>query len=331
MELLFSIIIPACDAEQYLERAVESIVHNKEKNYEIIIVENGSVDNTLQIAYKLEKKYSCIRVYQSLKGVSNARNMGIEKSVGKWICFMDEDDKAAPNLIKKYINATKESLAQLIIFSYKKNDHQIGLQRNIKAKEQIICRVLESPTRFSAVWAKLFDREFLEKFKIKFDPDLVLSEDSVFLLEYMLKAEKIEINSECVYEYCLHCDSVTRKFDGTKETSYIKALESIKDIIEKEGEWINKSYNVYTTMQLNLIMVKEVFARENRLGFWKRIAYLKQVSNRTIFQRAIQNIRLRECKSVGMIPILFIKLHFYLGAATIYYLRVISNRRGALK
>lgn len=331
MNTLFSIIIPACNSEHCLGQVVESIVHNKERNYEIIIVENGSVDNTLKIAYELKKKYSCIRVYQTAKGVSNARNIGIEKSIGKWICFVDADDIVSPNLISKYIKAIKSTSAKLIIFSYKKGYCHIEIQGKQKTRDQIICNVLKDPTRFATVWAKLFNREIIDKFTIRFDTDLFLSEDSIFLLEYMLKVEKIEVNRDCVYEYCMNSESVTQKFDGMKEIGYVEALERARAIVAGENNQIKSAFNVYAVMQLNLIMVKEVFEKENGLDFLNRIFYMKQLTNKKIFRNAIKNISWREFMAIRMLPILFIKLHFYFGAASIYYLRMVFNRIGVHK
>ena len=91
-EPLISIIIPAYNAEKFLEQAVNSVKQQAYKNWEILIIENGSSDKTTNLSEKLVQKDK-IALFHSEKGVSQARNMGIKKASGEWILFLDADDK----------------------------------------------------------------------------------------------------------------------------------------------------------------------------------------------------------------------------------------------
>jgi glycosyltransferase involved in cell wall biosynthesis len=100
--MLFSIIIPAYNASKHIENAINSVVKQPFFDYEIIIVNDGSKDNTLEIVNKLASKYMNIRVIaQSNSGASIARNNGIRHAKGDYIFFMDADDVIVENSLKK--------------------------------------------------------------------------------------------------------------------------------------------------------------------------------------------------------------------------------------
>ena len=87
-----SVIIPAHNAESYISRSVCSVLEQSYSDFEVIIVENGSTDRTMEICKQLSEKDRRIRVCQSEKGVSNARNKGLDLACGEWIFFLDADD-----------------------------------------------------------------------------------------------------------------------------------------------------------------------------------------------------------------------------------------------
>lgn len=322
-----SIIIPAYNAEKTLERAVESIVSDiKSYCVEIIIVENGSTDSTLNVAQNLKNKYENVSVYQSQKGVSNARNLGIEKASGEWVAFVDADDFMCDGAVTVLYDKIQNSDRDLYMFSYKKNLRSIILnEENNRNVEQVICMVLENPTKFSAVWAKLFRNEIIKANNIRFDKKLSLSEDSVFLMEYLHQCRKVAICKETVYIYQMVGDSVTRGYSGKKKEQYLTALERAKEIFRDEGAQIEKSFAVYTAMQLNLIMVKEIFDLHNGMRLKDKMQELKQISTtREIFEE-ISKVHFREYPSIRIIPIELINRKLYLGAAIIFILKNIFN------
>lgn len=324
---MISVIIPAYNAEKTIENAVKSIVDSAiNDKFEIIIVENGSTDNTLEIAIKLKKTYKGIMVYQSQKGVSNARNLGIEKANGEWICFVDADDLLCKDAFEFYYDEIRKKDADLYFFSYKKNNRLIIMEEKVKkSMPKYICMVLENPTKYLTVWAKLFRKSILQEYKIKFDTDLVMSEDSVFMLEYMIKCNAIAMSEKCVYKYRMYQESATRTYSGKKKVQYLQALSTSKKVIETYNVDIKKAFRIYAVMQFNLIMVKEVFHIKSGLNLIERINEMKKLLYCEDINKEIESIKLRDCLSMRMIPIGMIKIHFYLGAALIYYCRAIIN------
>lgn len=102
-DILFSIIVPVYNAEKYIARCIESILVQSFKNYELILVNDGSKDRTKEILNRYQDNPNCIVIYQENSGVSVARNRGIELAKGKYICFVDADDYVADNYFETLI------------------------------------------------------------------------------------------------------------------------------------------------------------------------------------------------------------------------------------
>jgi len=104
-----SIIIPVYNAQKYLAAALESIIQTKKQNYELILIDDGSTDESLKICEQYNKQFPFIKViHQENKGVSEARNRGIEASKGKYLFFMDADDEISSSFLKKMLLTSDE-------------------------------------------------------------------------------------------------------------------------------------------------------------------------------------------------------------------------------
>ena len=107
---MISVIIPVHNVEKYLSRCLDSVLANTYKDLEIILVENGSTDNSLKICRKFEKRYNNIKVIISTTtGLSHARNIGIDYASGDYIAFLDSDDYVSPNCYETLMNLSKRT------------------------------------------------------------------------------------------------------------------------------------------------------------------------------------------------------------------------------
>lgn len=179
-----SVIIPAYNVEKYLENAVKSVINNKRQHMaavEIIIVENGSTDHTWQIANQLQTRHENVHAVQSEKGVSCARNKGLKIASGMWICFLDADDQMTEEAFSAMTEIIEQKASDLFVFGYWKNGQKIlpDIDEKISLPEKK-AELIKNPTRYLAVWGKLFSRIIIQKHGIQFNPTLALSEDSDF-------------------------------------------------------------------------------------------------------------------------------------------------------
>ena len=118
---LFSIIIPAYNVETKIKKCVDSVASQAEGNTQIIIVDDGSTDHTLQVCQMLANQYPMVSViHQKNSGVSSARNIGLQEALGEWIIFIDSDDCVERNYLEDIYCEIQNNDSDLIIYGYKK-------------------------------------------------------------------------------------------------------------------------------------------------------------------------------------------------------------------
>lgn len=328
MEYDISVLIPAYNAEHTLTKAVTSVITAKKTcSLEIIIIENGSTDHTWDIAQSFQQNYPYILAVHSEKGVSHARNKGLEIASGKWICFLDADDEMTTESLSAMSNVISSATAELYIFGYWKNKTEIipNISNQLPLSDKQVA-LIKNPTRYLAVWGKLFSKDTIKKNHLYFDPTLTLSEDSDFLIGYIKYCTNIVFSNWCIYVYNIQGNSSTRGYSGDKKQAYLNAIQLTQKRILNQNMSIHHAFSYYILMQLNLIMVKDIFCKENPTSFIQKCRELKSTCAEPIFYNALYDIHLKECASLRLLPILLCKFHFWHLCGFVYYLRAIQNK-----
>ena len=188
-----SVIVPVYNVEAYLERCVESILHQTYTNFELILINDGSTDSSGQICDDLAYQYENIKVYHiENAGVSNARNIGIQLATGVWITFVDSDDFVTKDYLATLASAVEGGNVGFVIapLHHIKNGIVTDLppysgRKELWSTEETMKELLmTTKTSFFPV-AKLFNRDLLAE--EKFNTDYHLAEDALFLTELLLK------------------------------------------------------------------------------------------------------------------------------------------------
>ncbi|MBQ4529140.1 MAG: glycosyltransferase family 2 protein [Lachnospiraceae bacterium] len=205
---MISVIVPVYNCEEKLNRCVESILNQSYNKLEVILVNDGSTDGSLEICNQYGKTDSRIKVVDKENaGVSAARNTGIEHAQGEYIQFVDSDDYIEKDMCKILVKAMEESAADMVLSGF---CHRYLNEDIIKVPEQEINGTLnrtEFATSFlgfyqkgflNMPWNKLYKRELVKE---KFPENLSLGEDLLFNLKYLEKVEKIAIVKEPLYYY----------------------------------------------------------------------------------------------------------------------------------
>lgn len=332
-----SFIIPAHNSQDTLQRAVESILisgRQSELDFEVIIVENASEDQTQQLAQQLAQDNQNVRVIVSdQKGVSNARNLGIKEATGKYILFVDADDyllETGIGEIENFLRSYPET--DLGVFSYEvgNSEYLVSSQSTIYDKNVLEFKeyMLKNPTKFMTVWAKLLKRSLIIDNALIFNPDLRLAEDGDFMLQYLTHCRKIVATPHIFYHYSTdNSQSAVRKFDGKKAQDYQKALTVSQNYLRQNAPELLDAYNYYILMHLNVIMVREVFAKNNGLSYFSKLKQSKEIAHKNIFLSALKSIEIVECRTPRLLSILLIKMHCFILASFIFKLRVRQNLR----
>ena len=213
-----SVIIPVYNAEKYINKSLESLENQSIfEKLEIIIVNDGSKDNSKEIIRKFESKHNNVKlVNQENKGVSSARNRGIELATCKYISFLDADDYLDSDFYEYLITAPETYNCEMALcgFVVEYNNNNITIKRNAKSKKiiednKIIEEFLRTKDIDPNIWNKIYITEIVKK--IKFDEKIHISEDKWFLFQYVTKIGKIIILPETKYHDFINESSACRK------------------------------------------------------------------------------------------------------------------------
>lgn len=206
-----SIIIPVYNAESYVSLCLDSIIRQRFENYEIIIVDDGSTDNSYKICNEYKSKAEDMRIFrQENKGVSAARNLGINKSRGEWLYFVDADDQLDEDCLRTFWEGVGDTVS-LIMGGYRKitmkgeliSPANSAIRKIISINEAI--KELYEPSDFpyqGYLWSKLFRADIIREFNLKFNESISFNEDRLFVLQYLTRTKgSVHYMTKPVYNY----------------------------------------------------------------------------------------------------------------------------------
>lgn len=213
---MVSVIIPVYNAERFLSDAVESVIAQSYNDWELILIDDGSSDQSAAICDRYASQHSNIKVlHQNNKGVSAARNVGIGVAQGEFLAFMDADDAIAPEYLQHLCDQQKKFNADLVGTwrEFVNEDLQPIVRVDLShdacyEADSLHLLVKKNPDFFSVVWGKLYRKNLINKFKIVFDESLSFSEDTLFILCYAAICKKILCDRKKLYFYRQHSNSL---------------------------------------------------------------------------------------------------------------------------
>lgn len=290
MEDLISIIVPIYNMEQYLEKCLESIVNQTYKNLEIILIDDGSTDNSGKICDDYAKKDKRIRViHKENGGVSSARNKGLDIVKGKYVIFFDSDDYIEFNMIESLYKNIQIDDYDVSICNYNIingsniSPNVILTDKKIFNQKEFLQEVLSKQWNNGYLVNKLIKKSCIND--IRFNEDFFIMEDVTFLIEISKNVSKAYLDKDLyLYNYVQQKNSATHIFNEKKYSSMIKAQEQIipyLDVCDKDTKnaiildylfYIMTYYCFcYKNKQKNLKEIKELSLKSRKKYFWKAI------------------------------------------------------------
>lgn len=245
-----SVIIPVYNSSTYLRKCLDSVVNQTLKDIEIIVINDGSTDDSKNIIEEYTVKYkNIIFIDQENKGIGKTRNIGIKKATGEYITFVDSDDYIKENMLEEYYKYAKKHNFDLVIGLYIKkiNNKEIIFENNkfktgnVKTTPQILYLIEYGP------WAKLYKREMLINNNIYFDEKRKY-EDMPFVSKALLKSKLIGQITEPYYYYIIHNNSETTTMD--------KRVFDILDILKEIKDYYKREY--YLRDELDYVIIDKV-------------------------------------------------------------------------
>lgn len=281
-----SIIVPIYNSGNYLRKCLNSLINQTYSNIEIILINDGSTDNSQIIAEEYKKKDKRIKLISILNsGVSSARNLGLDLANGEYIIFVDSDDWIESTLIEEIMKYKhKIDNNGILVYSYLLENIDLGISKpidipiNLEKKDYIEkIKYLIKTERLNALWNKVYKREIIERNNIRFNNKLSLGEDLLFNYIYFMNIENIYFLDKILYHYSIRDnDSLTKKFNSNKIDELIEVLNEISKVdknieIQNSLEYI-KTKNIYSCIR-DLYSNKCIYSTNEKINF---IKYMKK-------------------------------------------------------
>lgn len=230
--LKVSVIVPAYNAADKLPICLDSLLAQTEPDFEIIVIDDGSTDRTAAVvdAYAAhDQRVCCLR--QANAGVSVARNRGLNSARGMFVAFADADDYVEPDWLANMLYAATQYEADVVFCGFRVIGSSLrlddmaalrsccpnGLNGRIAPDEAVRRTMSIDPEKvfYGYIWRNLFSRQLLEKYQVRFQSDIRISEDFQFILECLLHARLAAVVAKPLYDYVINNDSVTAHYIST--------------------------------------------------------------------------------------------------------------------
>jgi glycosyltransferase involved in cell wall biosynthesis len=292
-----SIILPVYNSEKYLHKCINSILAQTFSDFELIIVNDGSQDQSVNICNEFLEKDKRIRVFHKAnEGVSSARNVGIDNAVGKYVCFIDSDDWVEEEYIESFFVEELECDESVFVIQ--------DILKETKVKTYKYCnfprKILQTNEfsglftkyeiyRYGHPFSKLYYLLFIREHSIRFDSIINYSEDLVFMLEYMKHVKKILLLKSAKYHYVDNgpntlintFNSFDSEFYGFKKISSI--VESLIFCLELDAESTRKLHykvaHYYSRSVQSIYKSKNADAQKSNVPIFKRLIIDDNVKN----------------------------------------------------
>ena len=235
-----TVIVPVYNSEKYIKKCIESILNQTFKKFELLIINDGSKDNSQKIIEEYQKKdpERIVIVNQENKGVSITRNEAIKMANGKYLMFIDNDDYIDKDYIETFVNAIKENDLDVVLGGYRRPNEEGKVIKELHLKDEEWSKFM-----IFAPWAKIYKKEYLINNDITFLP-VNIGEDVYFNIQAMFLSEKIKIIDYVGYNWFFNTKSVSNTVQKNIKNLQVYDLLNKCYYVIKEKKILEKNYEI---------------------------------------------------------------------------------------
>ena len=350
-----SVVVAIYNVEKYVKNCVESLIDQSDDDYEIILVDDGSTDSSGKIIDSYFNYDNIKIVHQKNKGVSVARNTGIENSKGEWLTFVDGDDYVERNFISNICKYIDEVDTDMIVFNYNAfydesnkfkcrvlpfDNNQYITDKKDLFQKRMISQYYNGGDKNTVVssgttWCKVIKNNIIKNNKIRFKPGLIKAQDTVFWLNATEYVNRIYYLNDNLYNYRLSAGSISsgKKYikNSIEEFSnLINEYEKFIDNFKKDDSFID-AFNLRCIQVLMWNIDHNFFNKKNNEDFNKKIKLFRDFIKIKEYKNAINSVSLDYLPKRLQVMIYFVKrkrLKLYYFVYIIYnFLSGIKNSR----
>ena len=305
---LISIIIPCFNAEKTLEKCLESVVQQSYANLEIIIIDDGSTDETSLIYNKFQSNDERILVLkQQNSGVSKARNTGVKAATGDYICFVDSDDWAELNYCSELYSLLVGENADISIVeaSYEDENGNVLCSKPISDEKifdgnRALVLLLEDQEIQSHPWGKLFKADLLRN--VHFPENLKCFEDYSTLFKIFNKAVKVVKSNEKLYHYIQREDSLSHNLSPATAYQFFLAIMEVFEFWRNSAK-VGDRNKIVKNIVRKLLMVLKRITRNTKEDEMK--------SEKEEIRRAFNSFLKYSATDIGLEYYFYLRLYYY--------------------
>ena len=298
-----SIIVPVYNVGKYVEKTILSVLNQTYKDFELIIIDDGSTDESGEICDRLTCNDNRVKViHQKNAGVSVARNVGMAEATGEWITFLDGDDYLDENYLDEMYKGTKTGDYQIVLCSYYYvNDEKVGAYSffnenrffSKKDRELLIKTALgeELPKDRKVTTGgpvlKLFKREYLINNGFHFVPGLKKTQDVIFMIDCYSKIDSMYYLDKPLYYYVKRNDSAVNAYHEDQEQTSLQIMHYLKLFFDRNS-WIIDAKELYNSRVIVLIL--DAF----KLKYTKKACNMSVLSKMKEIKKLCENMLCKE-------------------------------------
>ncbi|WP_199714998.1 glycosyltransferase family 2 protein [Acutalibacter sp. 1XD8-33] len=305
---MISVIIPVYNMEQYLGRCVDSVLGSAFRDFEVILVDDGSTDGCGEICKSYAQKDGRVKyIHQENQGVSAARNRGLEEAVGEWVVFADADDYISPDFLS-LVDREEYCQYDLLLFDYFPLKERGWKKRRPGRKEPVVYsgeaiarEFTEKMLRFQSLepgcraalafpWGKAYRRGLIERSQIRFAREIGFSEDLLFNMEYWQAMKSCLYIPKTVYLLQSHMSSATRRYNPHRLAHHIRMEAEIKRILQRGGMFLQleEYFYIHALSMIVYVLLSDAFDPRSRMKFEESRAVCEEIRVNEIFREALQ-------------------------------------------
>ncbi len=303
---MISVIVPVYNTEKYLSRCIDSVLSSTYTDFELLLINDGSTDQSLDICRKYKEQDNRITlISQENQGVCAARNLGLRVCRGDWIIFIDSDDYISSDFLEMTACAEYQD-KDLLLFDFDRSGNTerqtaSAIYYEKEDMHELIRRILvpeklpgDGNVDFRTPCARAFRRSVIDRYSIRFSRDITIGEDLLFNLAYQLRADSCAYIPKPVYHYDMHRGSSSRSFHPSLLENHIRLQRQVKELLEKCSAFscFENAYYSYSLENLTYVLVHGIFSPHSTRSYRENCRLCVRMQKNKIYREAMKyNLR----------------------------------------